>query len=760
MTPFSLLKKFSVTSKGAIMENDLKKLIGKSYSKQNILRSIEDHTEDLLTVFNSLQENYKNSFTPNKQDLALIKTAITFHDFGKANILFQQHITNAKKNPEEINHGFLSCAYLNMDSLEEQFCFEDIQALVTAIFTHHHERSDEAKYDHLFFKDHIEKYLPTEVIYKGQIYSRNFNFLSFLINPFRNNNFYKNRGNLDKLWSKYILIKGLLNRIDNLASAGVKTLEIDPLKAGTLTKNIIETHNSHLREVQTYVSENNKEENLIINSATGSGKTEAALLWLDGSKAFYILPLRVSINDIYNRITDIYKYPKEKINLHYSDLFFVSLAQSTEQESQNSNFIDWQDAECLSYPFTICTLDKIFAFVFKYLGSEMIPSTLRYSKIVIDEIHSYSPEILAYLIYGLKIITELGGKFAIMTATFPPILEYFLQKEGIPVTISPYFLGENETRHKIKFIENFADNTPLDFDYQKIIAESKNKKVLVICNTVEKAQDVFNKLQNKLDYIYLLHNRFIIKHKNQLETEIINFSRNKDQKGLWISAQTVEASLDIDFELLFTEMCPADALIQRMGRCYRHNNYQGSEPNILIYNTPNNITDPAYQEILSRSIDNIKKYTTSYFTEKQKFEYIQEVYKKEDLENSHFSKEIKTHLKNLKNLLPTALDKTIGNNQFKHIRSKQILPECFRQDINQYINILKNQKEKDNQNSKKEILKYTIILEENNLPETLLKNIEKNKISKDLNVYTCNIEYQFTPSPNHSCIKGPGLILP
>lgn len=45
-----------------------------------------------------------------------------------------------------------------------------------------------------------------------------------------------------------------------------------------------------------------KDDNVVVIAPTGSGKTEAALLWLDGEKGFYTLPLKVSSNAIYDRI--------------------------------------------------------------------------------------------------------------------------------------------------------------------------------------------------------------------------------------------------------------------------------------------------------------------------------------------------------------------------------------------------------------------------------------------------------------------------
>ena len=65
------------------------------------------------------------------------------------------------------------------------------------------------------------------------------------------------------------------------------------------------------------------------------------------------------------------------------------------------------------------------------MGTEIFVATLKYSKLVLDEIQAYSPRIVATLLYGLKTICQMGGHFAIITATFPPVLKDFMKKYGL-----------------------------------------------------------------------------------------------------------------------------------------------------------------------------------------------------------------------------------------------------------------------------------------------------------------------------------------
>lgn len=95
----------------------------------------------------------------------------------------------------------------------------------------------------------------------------------------------------------------------------------------------------------------------------------------------------------------------------------------------------------LSQPLTVCTVDQLFRFVYRALGTEIFAATLKYSKLVLDEIQAYEPRVIATIIYGLKMIQEMGGKFAIITATFPPVLKYFMEQYGL--------VEENNTYLKI-----------------------------------------------------------------------------------------------------------------------------------------------------------------------------------------------------------------------------------------------------------------------------------------------------------------------
>jgi CRISPR-associated endonuclease/helicase Cas3 len=108
---------------------------------------------------------------------------------------------------------------------------------------------------------------------------------------------------------------------------------------------------------------------------------------------------------------------------------------------------------------------------------------------------------------------------------------------------------------------------------QSVIADAvENKqKILIVCNQVSRAQEVFSVLNDKYPMIskMLIHSRFKREQRNELETNLKEIYNKSKEACLVISTQVVEVSLDISFDLMITDCAPIDALIQRFGRINR-----------------------------------------------------------------------------------------------------------------------------------------------------------------------------------------------
>ena len=708
-----------------------------------ITQTIEEHTNKLIELFNKFKDVYGNYFE--EHELELIKIACETHDLGKMNSRFQKKLYNSinrekyfdtnkelnalyeQLNITEIPHGVLSCSFLDIGKLKKEFDTVYIKALASAIYNHHERKVVDN--NGIDLEDNkIKKIVESDLFKYYKLYNEN---LKCNFRGISNNEIKKGVDNDYEFWLKFIVIKGMLNKIDYAASAGLDTLELTPDDASKYVENAFKIKKEKDKnitfpnEVQEFMGkEENKDKNIIVVASTGIGKTEGALLWAGDSKTFYTLPIKVSINAIYKRIWDENYYDKNKFTFLHSDAKSI-MRKDEEIDDYQLKYIETRH---LIYPLTICTVDQLFYFVFKSLGTEKYAATLKYSKIIIDEIQSYTPDIISFLIFGFKVVNDLGGKFCIMTATLPPIVKYFLEetigKENIKIAEKPFYKKDNEEniiiRHKIKYEEK-------DFEYNEILEKAKNNKVLIICNTVRRSQDVYIKLKEKNKQnteINLLHSRFIFRDRKLKEEKIQEFASTKEEKrnndaGIWISTQIVEASLDIDFDVLYTDMCSADSLLQRMGRCYRNRIYEKDEPNIFIYDTKigvGNGKNSVYDlDIYDRSVKFIKEYDNNIFTEEQKLKYIDKVYNTKDLENSDYLESINKNYEALKNLSPAFIEKSQATDLFRAIDSVTVMPKekYLSKNVNNIINEyfeIKNKENKTKEDFKNMILKKNEIL--------------------------------------------------
>ena len=243
---------------------------------------------------------------------------------------------------------------------------------------------------------------------------------------------------------------------------------------------------------------------------------------------------------------------------------------------------------------------------------------------------------------------------------------------------------------------------------------------------VRRSQDVYIKLKEKNKQnteINLLHSRFIFRDRKLKEEKIQEFASTKEEKrnndaGIWISTQIVEASLDIDFDVLYTDMCSADSLLQRMGRCYRNRIYKENEPNIFIYDTKvgvGNGKNSVYDlELYNRAVDFIKEYDNKIFTEEDKQDYINKVYDIEKLKNidnkDSYYNTIKKNIKDLEIFPIGGIDKGTAEEQFRNIQNITVIPRIFYKELNEK-NIFQKYKEafgEDKIDIIDEIMDYTL----------------------------------------------------
>ena len=272
--------------------------MNKFLAKTNPEETIEQHTENLIKEYERLITYYPNIRFLNKE---LLKIACVHHDLGKINVKFQnklyeklgyEKLNDLYSIHPEIPHGYLSPAFLDIDYLKQRYSKENIKILYQAIYYHHNREFD---MDLEYLRNTFETFKE---------FLKDFNFkLTELkdLNP--NYRRYLERFEKDDTenFYKYVCIKGLLNKIDYSASAHID-IEIPNENLSKKVEIFFRKRNLNTNSLQNYMKDN-KDRNNVIIASTGIGKTEAALFWIGNNKGFFTLPLRVSINAIYDKLS-------------------------------------------------------------------------------------------------------------------------------------------------------------------------------------------------------------------------------------------------------------------------------------------------------------------------------------------------------------------------------------------------------------------------------------------------------------------------
>ena len=542
--------------------SDLEKMLNQSLAKPD--RTIREHTDDLKLQASLLKQLGYIGSDVLYHDLL---SACEYHDYGKANSEFQKRIKNHKRfdSLKEVPHNVLSMYYVDKNS-----CNDYISVCFAVLYHHYHSISPLDILDN--DKELIRKFLSE--------FEENIN-RRFVAGE-------KLKVKLNKLFQQptenkkdIILLKGFLHKCDYSASAGIECERENNFLSGIMTE--WENENT-LRNLQKFCLENNQGD-IIAAAPTGMGKTEAGLLWCGNHKCFFVLPLKTAINAMYKRMKILVgeEHYKNRVGLLHSDTKTVYLNE--EKSGTLDDLFDYINrTKQLSMPITVCTPDQIFDFVLKYPGYEYKLATASYSRFIIDEIQAYDPELLAAVIYGIKLIKQMGGKIAVLTATLPPFVHEEL-KNILGECPDRDFSDDGTTRHNVKIYQKAMCAEDIIDVIDDVKCDSV-KKFLVVCNSIDTANEIFSKLAERYKSteikVNLFHARFIKKDRKDKEEAILSASQS-DTAEIWVSTSVVEASLDIDFDILFTELSELFSLFQRMGRVNRRGLKSFEKTNCYVY---------------------------------------------------------------------------------------------------------------------------------------------------------------------------------
>lgn len=441
----------------------------------------------------------------------------------------------------------------------------------------------------------------------------------------------------------FVLMKGLLMTADWCASSNdpdyATNVQVGPdLVAPYLQKKVEESGGTY-DGFRTFQENCGKTKGHIIAVApTGSGKTEAALLWAlkqikqgDVSKILYLLPTMVTANSLHDRLNNFFAIHNHHVGLTHSMADLV-LRKEENQESTGRESDLYKDLLFNRHffpPVTVGTVDQLLTTLFHSGRWPLKTFAAQDSAIVLDEVHSYDPYTTGLICKAVEQLAEIEARFMIMSATFPSsLVEMFqsLLEKSAPVEI----IRDQELLQAARSRYQTVDDDLLKH-LQKIRNQiDKGKRVLVVVNTVARCQEIAQALSDINPVCY--HSKFILRDRQKKEKEIL-----EKNPSLVIATQVVEVALDIDFDILFTECAPPDAVAQRAGRINRKRERNGQ---VIIFR-PGPGSDRIYfddtrkeqkleEQLLERSFDIFSKYHGHNITEQELLDIVEKVY-----ENQH-----------------------------------------------------------------------------------------------------------------------------
>ena len=371
---------------------------------------------------------------------------------------------------------------------------------------------------------------------------------------------------------------------------------------------------------------------VIIESETGSGKTEAAL-WrfakmyerglVDG--LYFALPTRAAASQIHGRVQGFVDHlfperhhppvvlavpgynPEDYAPEVVAFPAYDEEAAHRHEHAEEKPWVSENPKRYLVAQIAVGTVDQAMLGALQVRHAHLRSSCLARNLLLVDEVHAsdtYMTEIIRAL---LAAHTKVGGYALLMSATLGSTarekwlspgqrraedqgtsLEEAKARPYPAVNITgspePISAGYNGQAKAVAIVptpamSDFAQTAQLALD-----AARQGAKVLVVRNTVDyaiKTQEAVEAATTDADWSLLFtangattlhHGRFARGDRRLLDRLVEERLGKEREPGgcIAVGTQTLEQSLDIDADLLITDLCPVDVLLQRIGRLHRH----------------------------------------------------------------------------------------------------------------------------------------------------------------------------------------------
>lgn len=558
-----------------------KTILAKSIANGGI--TLLEHTRHVMECLKYIGPNFGITC-----DSVLTKAA-AIHDLGKAHPAFQWKLRTADgvETPislfEKRQFNFPHRHELSSILFLPAFSQDDWDVLIELVVAHHKSVIDDKSHRGLLdlvgacgservFRDHASRWyewspaalqvlselgFPGEPIHEEEAH----NAWEYVVE------YCSSEVNSSRRWSAW---RGALMAADHFASAMLERSGAEVRKLfqiPDLTAFHCEDHTNILFPLSAKSATDRRPHTLLV-APTGAGKTNFLMRRCAGKRVFYTLPYQASINAMWLRFKAM--LPDTNIRMQHAASRLVLKEEDPDRFEEEYPLHGLPGASV-----KVLTPHQLATVILGLPGFESVILDIRGSAVILDEIHTYADVSRSMVLSIVRTLLKLDCSIHIGTATMPKAMyTELLSLLGGPEQTYQVSLDVSEletyNRHRVYKLSGWEDVTPVLTE-----AMEQNDKVLIVCNTVQKAQQVYMALTEQFgEYPHLLiHSRFRRKDRAEKERRLREEFEGNAGNGCrpcWVVAtQVVEVSLDISFDRMITECAPLDALVQRFGRINR-----------------------------------------------------------------------------------------------------------------------------------------------------------------------------------------------
>jgi CRISPR-associated endonuclease/helicase Cas3 len=382
-------------------------------------------------------------------------------------------------------------------------------------------------------------------------------------------------------------IRGLLQLADHRASAKEEGSYVPELS----NFNYKFPH-SEKRGAQKLIEKHWRNDDLLlVRAPTGSGKTDASLLWAQkqieskrADRLIIAMPTRFTSNALAINVAE----SLSDTGLYHSSAWFTKF-----QEQVDAGIINKRTAEkfhefarLLQTPITVCTIDHLLiALTLTREDHHLILFNLANSCLVIDEADFYDDFTQANILVLLEILKYWNVPILLMSASLPESILPTYRGIGYKIDkIIEDTTDNHRDRFEIKTIKKYSEFSEIE-DLLNLCIDKGT--AIIYINTVDKAIKLYQWFEKRGIKPMLYHSRFTEPHKKDKEQELIDSLgksawENNCAQGITILTQIGEMSINISADLMISELCPIDRLTQRAGRLCRFDKSKIGELHLLI----------------------------------------------------------------------------------------------------------------------------------------------------------------------------------